>query len=135
MVNYNVLNVSKVSLQYSCKDASGLMEKGFAKMNFETEFLQNEKVEDISKVIIDFLLLLDTQKIDEDNVSKTEVDAFFEASYVVMIQSDEIENMFEKDILHFIEPYIRKDVFDFCNEVGLPNIDVPYRFWKNDKAR
>lgn len=140
MENLVIFDISKISISYFCREVDKLIGNGFAKMNYSVllDEIEGEGEEeegnDIITAQIPFELLLNSEDI-TDETDKSNVDAKVEFVYkMVFHTSTKLSEINDQEVLAIIEPYIRKELYDFFKEVGLPMLPLPYRFWKNDKT-
>lgn len=132
--NMEIKKINKPQFDYYSNNLEELREKGFAKIHLSS-FLSDTIDSDLIQCKIEFSLFLDSNEIvdDKTSYSKDEIDAQLNAVYIVTIKKD---NETSKEIIEFskinVEPYIRRDVLEFCNNIGIPVFSLPYRFWDKD---
>ncbi len=123
-------DVKKIRMQYNCDSPEEVFEKGFLKANFE--ITQKELEDDEARVAdITFEMLIDSTPIDQDTNLEEVVGKISITFRMIYETENNVKKIENKVLLREIEPFIRKELIEFYNSVGLPNLAIPYGFWKN----
>lgn len=136
-----VLDISKTRLNYFVNDAEILQKNGLAKfgMVFATEDIENlnGELEPHKHFLLKFDLIFlakDSPHKEKDikDITDEEAAARIKITYEGIIKIHDEENVSEDiinhEIIRILEPYIRKDIKDFTNEVNIPMIPLPINF-------
>ncbi|MBE1557091.1 hypothetical protein [Sporosarcina limicola] len=135
MEELEILDIKKTSINYYCTELDKLLEKGFAKADYSVVLGELKDDVNIKKAEINFMLFLNTEEFVDLDKSQN-IDAKIELTYIMIFStSNDLNEIDDKMIMVHIEPYIRKELFDFYSEIGLPTIPLPYRFWNHDKKK
>lgn len=151
--DFNVLDLKKTRMKYFINDFGDIREKGTAMFGLETSQRQIEGAKDVFEIDEDNLIFLQF-KIDFDLIYLDKNNSFLRDKEPKDIQDDEVsarlkfrfegiltvnkdeyvqdENfseLFNKEITRFTEPYIRKEIREFTNELEIPMFPLPFNFF------
>lgn len=142
MIDLDLLDIRKTSLNYFVKGE--IRDEGLVRSTIKIDSvdIESENQEEISNLRIfnvNFdLIFLDSDA--EEEVGKKldlpEEDMFarlrFNMKTTVRIKTDDSfeDEKINKSILYNIEPYIHKEVKEFCDEIEIPKFSLPLRFWE-----
>lgn len=139
MDDFTILDVVKTFYKYQCESNEALLEKGFAHANFEATLKESKDNNEIKLAEVNFKLLLNSFKIEIEEFKKTDennVDASLEITFNMIFKTNiNIEDLQEKSVMFYLDPFIRKEVLVFCAEIGIPNIHLPHEFWKKENGK
>lgn len=149
---FNVLDFKKTRMKYFINDFSDIREKGTAMFGLETSQRQIEDAKDVFEIEEDHLIFLQF-KIDFDLIYLDKNNSFLRDKEPKDIQDDEVSarlkfrfegiltvnkekyaqdesfsELFNKEIIRFTEPYIRKEIREFTNELEIPMFPLSFDF-------
>ncbi|MEA0565007.1 hypothetical protein [Lysinibacillus irui] len=129
-----IIDIKKERFSYYSNDVEKLAEVGYVKMNYTSSLIKpvdKNDAEDIVKCDIEYSLYLHSEEIsDTIETEDIETDACISGKYAVIVDHN---NQPDDELIEFasttVEPYIRRDIIEFCKEIQIPTFPLPYRFW------
>jgi len=136
-MNFNILDVKKIQLNYEASNPEVLQEGARVLMNIKIDIGNHIEDEDlkVANVLIE-LYLIEQRNDDDVNIPEEEYHksnrGFYISTYRVFFKGDLDESeKLEFEIIRHLEPYVKKGILDFSQEVDIPAISLPFEFWKN----
>lgn len=143
VVSLDILDLKKKQLNYFINDAEAISKQGAAR--FKGKVTHNPigkfndiEVDDLYNIQLEFdLIYIEAENKNKDNheyeFNEDEMAARLQFTLEGIVRSGEFNNSNEKEIhdsiMFMVEPYIRKEINDFTNEVGIPKIPLPFGLW------
>lgn len=136
-MNFSILDVKQTKLNYEVLDPEKLQKGARILMNIRIEIgnhIEDEKLK-VATVFIE-LYLIEQDMDDNENIPEEEYHklnrGFYITTYRVYLQGDSFESEeLEIEIIRHLEPYVKKGILDFSQEVEIPAISLPFEFWKH----
>lgn len=127
-----VLDISRVSINYFSNNIEAIQNKGAVRLKTKTDFKDIENSNNhIANVSIDMIVNNDKSVFENKIIEDNQVDARLKVTFKIVFSYVKGKQKIEKeDMLNIAEPYIRKEIMDFCNELDIPKVPLPYRAWK-----
>lgn len=136
MDNLVILDIKNNRLNFFENDAKKLIDNGFVKMRTKVDYFKIDDSEEVqvADVFFDLVLHSINNLQDKEEISDDEVDARISGNFRVTFESpDKLNDDHDKVLYEITDPYIRKEISDFCMSIGIPTLPLPYRFWEKLK--
>lgn len=144
MDKLELVDIRKTFLKYFVNDIDEIKDKGIVKTKirieqFEIEDENGNKLlnPQICNIHLDLIFLNSEFELEKEVKEEFEDEETLARLQLIMktIINVETEHKieteeFNRKILSMAEPYIRKDIRDFCDEIELPKFSLPLMFWE-----
>lgn len=126
-----ILNISRNKMNYFSNNSENIKDKGIVKMHTGVGFHDIEDSDEhTADVYLDMIVHSDKSIYENEEISDKDVDARLKVNFkIVFSYPSDLQEIEDKVILSIIEPYIRKEVMEFCEAIDIPKVPIPYRFW------
>lgn len=136
MNNLMILDIKNNQLKFFENNAKKLLDNGFVKMRTNVDYYEINDSEDVkvSNVSFDLILHSVNDLHDREEIKDEEVDARITGNFKVTFRyTGKVNDDHDKIMYEIVDPYIRKEINDFCSSIGIPILPLPYRFWEEIK--
>lgn len=128
-MKFEILEIKKPKLSYFLEEIDASSEFVKIEMEYSSTILDNQEKEELKLFELEFILYLKDENDPEKIFGK------YECFYLIYLKTDIKDyKEIEHETLNHLEPYIKQGVVEFSNNNDIPDIKLPFRFWKYAKS-
>lgn len=130
MTNFKILDIKKMKANYEIFSLEKVKEKGHLSLEAKVERPEETEGEN-ETMLISFKFSVGTSGEQEEQ-TELDLSAKLEVEYKVVVSKEGSSlQLTDTELLHFIEPYARREINDMLMEMNIPLGVIPYGVWKD----